>query len=211
MTTNEETGLARRRGRRITYLERNPALVAPGSVPASSVRGAAAGLPEYPVVETVAGLRTCVLAIRSLPELSADVAAGNSSLGTVVQAYTQLLANLQYDFPALQCVEHSLHIPRARGAFIRRWFGDVKGFPHTDTLATMVEQGVPIAVKPGSDVTVAVEYGNHKSVAPFADKVRSKSTMMSGWGGRWCSRGRPLSVFLVCVCPRLRRWCLLPK
>lgn len=46
----------------------------------------------------------------------------------------------------------------------------------------MVEQGVPIAEKSGSNVTVTLTYGNHKSVAPFADKVRYR--IYDVWLGR---------------------------
>ena len=118
--------------------------------------------------------RVCLTAIRSLSACPADDLERRLGLEAVAKAYYRLITEARGDFSALRRVESSLCIPRARGAFIRRWFGEEKGFPKANMLVSAVEQGVPIAVKAGSNATTALKYGNHKSVVPFAEKVRQR-------------------------------------
>jgi len=85
-------------------------------------------------------------------------------LDAVAVAYDRLITEARGDFSALRRVESSLCIPRARGGgFIRRWFGEEKGLPKADMLVSAVEQGVPIAVRAGSNVTTALNTATTKA------------------------------------------------
>ena len=47
---------------------------------------------------------------------------------------------------------------------IRRYFGDLKGFPQIDELLTIVSGGVPVIAPPSrADLNAALQYGNHRS------------------------------------------------
>ena len=126
--------------------------------------------------KTAPGLDACVFFLRSLQAAPKNAAACRVTLNIAANLFAQLLSDFGFHVPALQRVESSLNLPRARAPFVRRWFGDIKGFPQADTLASFVEHGVPVAVKPGSNITSALKYGNHRSVHPaeVADDVRTK-------------------------------------
>ena len=47
---------------------------------------------------------------------------------------------------------------------IRRYFGELKGFPQIDELLTIVSGGVPVIAPPSrADLNAALQYGNHRS------------------------------------------------
>ena len=48
--------------------------------------------------------------------------------------------------------------------YIRRYFGELKGFPKIDELITIVSEGVPVIAPPSqADLESALRYGNHRS------------------------------------------------
>ena len=48
--------------------------------------------------------------------------------------------------------------------YIRRYFGEIKGFPKIDELITIVSGGVPVIAPPTqADLESALRYGNHRS------------------------------------------------
>ena len=48
--------------------------------------------------------------------------------------------------------------------YIRRYFGELKGFPKIDELITIVSGGVPVIAPPSqADLESALRYGNHRS------------------------------------------------
>ena len=48
--------------------------------------------------------------------------------------------------------------------YIRRYFGELKGFSKKDELITIVSRGVPLIAPPSqADLESALRYGNHRS------------------------------------------------
>ena len=54
--------------------------------------------------------------------------------------------------------------PPAHPDYIRRYFGELKGFPKIDELIIIVSAGVPVIAPPSqADLESAMRYGNHRS------------------------------------------------
>ena len=48
--------------------------------------------------------------------------------------------------------------------YIRRYVGELKGFPKIDELITIVSEGVPVIAPPSqADLESSLRYGNHRS------------------------------------------------
>lgn len=62
------------------------------------------------------------------------------------------------------------------------WFGRVKGFPGVEQLAAVAERGAPVHVVGDTDVSAALAYSNHRSVAPHVDRIPAKILTMYGLG-----------------------------
>lgn len=135
--------------------------VLPGSVP-------------NPPSEGGAGLRQCIFTIRQLSSTLVDITARVGALGVVARECWQFLRDNGSRFASFKAVEEGLTIPRMSASRIHFWFGRVKGFPDVERLAAAVEDGVPIQVSGGSDIQVALQCGNHRSVVPFHGHIVSK-------------------------------------
>ena len=60
--------------------------------------------------------------------------------------------------------------------YIRRYFGELKGFPKIDELITIVSGGVPVIAPPSqADLENALRYGNHRSAEEHHHLIWEKS------------------------------------
>ena len=77
-------------------------------------------------------------------------------------------------FECMKAIENGIGVPRVRPEFIRFWFGRLKGFPHTETVADIVERGAVVPVCGSAEIAAALSYGNHRSVVPYSDTILRK-------------------------------------
>ena len=65
--------------------------------------------------------------------------------------------------------------PPADPDYIRRCFGELKGFPKIDELITIVSGGVPVIAPPSqADLESALRYGNHRSAEEYLPLIWKK-------------------------------------
>ena len=79
-------------------------------------------------------------------------------------------------FERLREFELQLHLPRVSESQVRSWFGGVKGFPKVNQLASIAAHGAPVHVYGLGDtnITAALEYGNHSNVTPYTRDLVNK-------------------------------------
>lgn len=97
----------------------------------------------------------------------------------------------------MQAVEPALKVPRVSASFIRFWFGRRTGFPEVEQLASIAENGPPVAVEGVGDLVKALAYSNHSSIEPHGEQVFTKvwddvkfgaCVRFSAWGSGTHSR-----------------------
>ena len=75
-----------------------------------------------------------------------------------------------------RCLGGILVTPPVDPDYIRRYFGESKGFPKIDELITIVSGGVPVIAPPSRpDLESALRYGNHRSAEEHHHLVWKKS------------------------------------
>ena len=97
-----------------------------------------------------------------------------TTLGIVADKSWQFLELHQGQFGRMMDTLDTLPIPRVDAGHIRRWFGEVKGFPEIDLLMQIVDHGAPVPVTGQGDLPAALTYGNHSSIRPFQLQILEK-------------------------------------
>ena len=117
----------------------------------------------------------CVLLLRDMQRVASLTSAFRSEImGQVAQRYVQYFRASGSRFGCMQAIESALGVPRVKAARIRFWFGRKKGFPGVEQLAAIAEDGAPVNVEGSTDISAALAYSNHRSVAPHSDSILAK-------------------------------------
>jgi len=117
----------------------------------------------------------CVLLLRDMQRVASLTSASRSEImGQVAQRYVQYFRASGSRFGCMQAIESALGVPRVKAARIRFWFGRKKGFPGVEQLAAIAEDGAPVNVEGSTDISAALAYSNHRSVAPHSDSILAK-------------------------------------
>ena len=112
----------------------------------------------------VDSLEDCAVAVGELLHATNS----RSTRAALSEVATKSMKFLQENHGRFRCMMdtlRSLPVPKVDVEKVRRWFGDVRGFPDIDLLVQIVRDGAPVAVSEKGDFRAAITYGNHSAVS----------------------------------------------
>ena len=71
-------------------------------------------------------------------------------------------------------VERAVEVQRPRAEFIEFWFGRLKGLGKADAVAEIIANGANVPVEGVTDLTAALQYGNHTNIQPYSTEIAKK-------------------------------------
>ena len=71
-------------------------------------------------------------------------------------------------------VERAVEVQRPRAEFIEFWFGKLKGLGKADAVAEINANGANVPVEGVTDLTAALQYGNHTNIQPYSTEIVKK-------------------------------------
>ena len=154
----------------------------------------------------------CVSLLRDMPRVvSHSCASRLEFMGRVKQSSIQYFRAGGSRPECMQAIETALDVPCVKEARIRFWLGRRKGSPRVAQLAAIAEHGAPVHVEGSTDIGAALEYSNHRSVAPHSDTVLAKIFRDVRFGRSLIFRAEKRTPSPIWGCLRWPWWCLRPK